>query len=63
VALGEKVEVKDGEEEEAEGKRKIGVTSGWDLERIEMWARKHACDSATFLTQWGDDGNLEPPRS
>ena len=62
ITLGEKVEVKDGEEEEAEGKKKVGVKSGWDLERIEMWTRKHVCESATFLTEWGGDGNLEPTK-
>jgi hypothetical protein len=55
------VEVKDGEEHD-EGWRREGVTSGWDLERIEMWARKHVCESATFLTEWGDDGHLEPQK-
>jgi hypothetical protein len=36
------------------------VRSGWDLERIELWTRKHVCDAAIYLTEWGDDGNLEP---
>jgi hypothetical protein len=36
------------------------VRSGWDLERIEMWTRKHVCEDAIYLTEWGDDGNLEP---
>ena len=65
ITLGEEAEEKMMESDEGDSQVPRGkVQSGWDLERIELWTRKHRCDEgATFLTEWGDDGNMEPPRS
>ena len=53
ITLGEAREV---------DQEKGAVVSGFDLERIDLWARKHQCREAVFLTEWDDSGNLEPPR-
>lgn len=60
--LGEAVKEEFEEDEAGQKKSKGKIVSGWEPERFEMWAQKHRCDEAFFLTEWGDDGNLEPPR-
>ena len=34
-------------------------TSGWELERIEIWSRKHRCEEVVFKTKWDLGGRLE----